>query len=86
MYVSAAVYCSSSSSESSPATCRRKKRGERGAEIWEGSEGEKEKGQKKGGWKRRGGGGRERVGVKNLVEEVVHNDNYLLQSLTIKPH
>lgn len=43
----------------------------------------KRKGRRKG--VGRGGGG-ERVGVKNLVEEVVHNDNYLLQSLTIKPH
>lgn len=47
-----------------------------------------EEGQKKGGWKRREGGGRgeEREGVKNLMEEVVHNDNYLLHYLTIKPH
>jgi len=82
VYVSAAVYCSSSSSESSPATCREKKRGERGTRYGKGVKERKRKGRRKEVEEE----GEERVGVKNLVEEVMYNDNYLLQSLTIKPH
>jgi len=47
VYVSAAVYCSSSSSESSPATCRGKKRGERGTKYGKGVKERKRKGRKK---------------------------------------